>query len=406
MVLIDKYKAVGKGIIMEKTKVLKILLVCLSVLAIVMLIALIIKINANKGTGATSVEAPVEAPIEDTAIATQPPSEEAVTPTQEEATPTQEPTSTPKPTMTPAPVGDGSFTQVDDNIFVSGLTVRLRSEPSADSEIIAEVKMSTLLKRTGIAEEWSRVVYNSQVCYVTNEFVSEQIPEAALSGEDESSSAQATSGGKVVIIDPGHQGQGDSTPEPIGPGSGITKARVTSGTSGSVSGWAEYQLNLAVSLQLRDELVQRGYTVHMTRETHEVSISNKERAEFATANGGDILVRIHANGSEDSSVNGALCMAPTNANSFLSANLVGESQRLSRCVVNAYVAETGFGDKGVYLTDEMSGINWSTMPVTIVEMGYMSNPSDDAKMADSAMQVKMVKGMCDGIDRYFSGNAS
>ena len=205
---------------------------------------------------------------------------------------------------------------------------------------------------------------------------------------------------QVIVIDPGHQGQGDSRKEPVGPGSSVMKARVTSGTTGCVSGLDEYELNLQVSLLLRTELESRGYTVYMTRETHDVNISNKERAEYASSVGGDILVRIHANGDDNSSVNGALCMAPSDSNAFVSA-LAPESQRLSQCIIDSYCQATGLRNRGVMITDNMSGINWSTMPVTIVEMGFMSNAGDDSKMADSDFQKKMVDGIADGIDQYF-----
>jgi len=319
-------------------------------------------------------------------------------------------------TVTPTPeeinvetLNDVEFEDVEDTIYINSDGVNIREEPAADGEVVSVAPQGKLYKRTGKSSEWSRVEEESEEYYVHNDYVSEQQPEVTGTAEEtpadvaENDTASTATGikGKTVIIDPGHQAHGDSSQEAIGPGASTTKPRVSSGTSGSVSGWNEYELNLAVSLKLRDELVKRGYTVYMTRETHDVNISNKERAEFATQKGGDILVRIHANGADDSSVSGALCMAPSGSNQFLTPNLIAASQSLSKCIIDQYVAATGFNNQGVYITDEMSGINWSTMPVTIVEMGYMTNASDDAKMADPAMEEKMVQGISNGIDDYF-----
>ena len=150
----------------------------------------------------------------------------------------------------------------------------------------------------------------------------------------------------VVVIDPGHQGQGDSTTEPNGPGSSTMKARVTGGTHGTTTGVYEYQLTLVISQQLQAELENRGYTVYMTRTSHDVNISNMERARYATNVGGEIAVRIHANGVDNASVSGAMALAPSSANPYI-AYLSDSSWNLSKCILDAYCAATGMRNQGV-----------------------------------------------------------
>ena len=204
----------------------------------------------------------------------------------------------------------------------------------------------------------------------------------------------------VVVIDPGHQGQGDSTTEPNGPGSSTMKARVAGGTHGATTGVYEYQLTLVISQQLQAELENRGYTVYMTRTSHDVNISNMERAQYATSVGGEIAVRIHANGVDNASVSGAMALAPSSANPYI-AYLADSSWNLSKCILDSYCGATGMRNQGVSTSDTMTGINWSTVPVTILEMGYMTNPTDDVNMEDPAYQARMVQGIADGIDAYF-----
>ena len=205
----------------------------------------------------------------------------------------------------------------------------------------------------------------------------------------------------LVAIDAGHQRHANTGKEPIGPGSSTMKQKVSSGTYGNWSHLNEYELNLQVALKLQAELLARGYDVYMIRTTHDVNISNAERAQMAANAGADIFIRIHANSSSNSSVRGAMAYQPSGGNPYLSAAVKSGSQRLSSLILNHECASTGLPNRGLLTGDDMTGINWAKMPVTIIEMGFMSNPQDDLYMASAGGQAAIVKGLANGVDAYF-----
>ena len=206
----------------------------------------------------------------------------------------------------------------------------------------------------------------------------------------------------LIAVDPGHQSWAVdmSAPEPNAPGSSVMKAKATTGTVGTYSGIYEYELNLDVSLQLRDVLEDRGFSVLLTREDNETAISNAERAVLANEAGADVLLRIHANGSEDPAAAGALALVPSSENVYVGA-LADESDRLAETVLTSYCAATGIENRGLQNNDTMTGINWSEQPVAILEMGFMTNEHDDMAMADDAFRQRMAEGIADGLEAYF-----
>lgn len=205
---------------------------------------------------------------------------------------------------------------------------------------------------------------------------------------------------KLIVIDAGHQAKGNYDQEPVGPGATELKAKVSSGTQGVSTNLEEYRLNLMVSQKLQQILENRGYEVVMIRTTHDVDISNAERAQIANELCAGAFIRIHANSSDNPQTNGILTICQTKENPY-NGDLYNSSYLLSQVVLDEMVASTGAKRLYIWETDTMSGINWCQVPVTIVEMGFMSNIAEDEKMATDAYQELLALGIANGIDRYF-----
>lgn len=203
-----------------------------------------------------------------------------------------------------------------------------------------------------------------------------------------------------IAIDAGHQARGNSATEPVGPGSSTRKAKVAGGATGVASHVPEYKLTLAVAKKLQKELKARGYQVYMIRTKNNVNISNKKRAQLANKSGADIYIRLHADSSTSRSVTGASGLYPSKANRYVS-KLSAKSKKLSSCLLKSYCKKTKIRNRGLVARDDLTGTNWSKIPVSLIEMGFLSNPSEDRKMQKSSFQTKMAKGIADGIDAYF-----
>lgn len=232
-------------------------------------------------------------------------------------------------------------------------------------------------------------------------FAGEEISETETGTATGPEAALPVFNGHVVAIDAGHQAKANMEKEPIGPSSATLKAKMPEGNVGTATGVKEHELTLTVAGKLEAELCSRGYQVVMTREGSDIDLSNAERAAFANKSGADIFILLHANSMDNSGVYGALTMCMSSQNPF-HPNLHDRSYRLCKKIVDHICAQTGTKNRGVQETDNFGEINWSEIPVSVVEMGFLSNPDEDRWMQDEGYQDKLVNGIAGAVDSYFA----
>lgn len=206
-------------------------------------------------------------------------------------------------------------------------------------------------------------------------------------------------GRKVVCINAGHQSKPDPTLEPLGPGSSKTKESVTWGADGATSGIREYKYTLEIALKLRAELEARGYYVYMIRETNDVRISDVTRARMANLNA-DIVIHIHANASDDHTQRGIMAFYPSEDNPY-SSKYSAECKKLATAIVRGAQQTTGMISKGAIDLDDLSTLNWTTIPATHFEAGFLSTPEEEAIMLTEEYKSNLAAGIADGVDIYF-----
>lgn len=207
--------------------------------------------------------------------------------------------------------------------------------------------------------------------------------------------------GVVVCIDPGHQENGRFVTEPIGPG----LSGKTSGKGGMAQGKVTLRKEDIVVLEtgmlLRDELIRQGATVVMTREVQDLFHTNIERCEIAAEAGAHIMLRLHCNNSSNANKTGIQIYAPLNSDYARTVAEPEEYRLLGETFLYEMKEAVGYDQKDatgvVRLNDSYVGNNWAQMVCFLVEMGYMSNVTEDLKLATPEYQQMLAEGMADGV---------
>lgn len=202
---------------------------------------------------------------------------------------------------------------------------------------------------------------------------------------------------KVIVIDPGHSCIATSKKEPISPGSTIMRAQDTIGACGINSKLPEYSLNLKVALKLGKLLESEGFKVILTRTSNSQELSNIERAEIGNKNNADLEIRIHADSFSNTNASGATMLVPGDFG--YAKSIYQTSRKYGQVIMGELLKKAGMKNRGISVRTDLTGFNWSKVPIVLIEMGFLSNPSEDKLLSTDAYQSKIAAGLCQGINK-------
>jgi N-acetylmuramoyl-L-alanine amidase len=199
----------------------------------------------------------------------------------------------------------------------------------------------------------------------------------------------------LVCLDPGHgtiPAIGRQT-EPIGPGSTRRKIKDGGGAPG------EAPVALAIVTRTRALLERNGYRVAMTRTRPTYAGGNVERARFCNARRAGLMIRIHADGSTDTSRRGVHTLYPALRRGWTD-DIYARSLQAARKVQAEVVRHTGARNLGLFRRSDLTGFNWSNVPAILVECGYMTNPGERRLLQSVAYQLKVARGLVAGTKLF------
>jgi N-acetylmuramoyl-L-alanine amidase len=220
--------------------------------------------------------------------------------------------------------------------------------------------------------------------------------EAKAKAEAQQNSSGSSGGGKTIVIDPGHASTSSTATEPNAPGSSVMKLMESGGAVGAYTGTPEYEINMLVAKKLKPLLEAKGYKVIMTKTENSTFLGNIARAEVGNNANAALVIRIHCDSSDSSSANGASMLVPAKVNDRTDA-IADISASYGRTILNTLTSEVGMKNNGVITRSDLTGFNWSTVPVVLVEMGFLSNQTEDRLLSSDSYQSKLAAGLAKGI---------
>jgi len=221
--------------------------------------------------------------------------------------------------------------------------------------------------------------------------------------------AQGSLAGKVIVIDPGHNGGNASHPEIINKKVNIINGMKPCNTTGTSTNdnYPEHAFTWDVSLRLAKILRAKGAKVVFTRNNDKgVGPCVDERAKIANRAHADASLAIHGDGAPASG-HGFHVIEPAVIQGH-NEKVVPQSRRLGLDIRDAFHQGTGIpyssylGKNGLDIRSDLGGLNVATIPAVFIECGNMRNAGDAATMKSPAGRQKMAVALAQGFVKFFT----
>ena len=204
------------------------------------------------------------------------------------------------------------------------------------------------------------------------------VPVSSMKNVDTIKASDLPEDAVVIVVDAGHGG-------------------FDGGAVGSTTGVLESELNLEVAELLKDELLNRGCYVIMTREDENALADTKKedmrrRRDIMRLDIVDIVVSVHMNKFSDSTVEGPMIFYMKNS---------AEGKALAECVMYSVCESLGRPQRFAN-PEDLFVLREPFAPSVLVECGFLSNPEDEKKLCDAEYRKRLAVAIADGIQDYIS----
>ncbi len=214
--------------------------------------------------------------------------------------------------------------------------------------------------------------------------------------------------GKVVGIDPGHNGLNYTDPAFLNQQvfNGRTEEDCDTTGTQTASGYTEAQFNFNVAQYLTTDLEAEGAQVVLTRSTNNgVGPCVDQRAQILDTSHANVAIDIHADGGPPSG-RGFAILEPVadgpNDGVISSSQIFGSDVRSSVESITGMPLSTYDGVNGITYRDDLAGLNLTTVPKVLIECGNMQNVTDAAMLESAAFQQSVAQALTAAITTFLT----